>query len=170
MQSIQDPNAVIPEPAEEYTENGVSYMPSFNDPQSLPDLRDIVQFLHQCRIPQTSKASIKPLTDATFASTLGEAKGMALLTFSAEWCFTCLEMAPDMEALASAWKDRIRVYKIHVEDNPVLVHRFVKDVMFPCHVLWQDGEVVSTKYGSSPDGEHRAFLEAWIEPHLRQAP
>ena len=61
------------------------------------------------------------------------------------------------------------MFKIEVDENPVLVNRFVPDLMFPCFVMLRDGRVVDRKYGLNESMEAKVFFEMWIGEHLNQS-
>lgn len=168
LQSILDPNAVITEPKEDHTENGLSKMPSFNDPMAMDDIRNIVQFLVQNKAATTVTNNIVEVTDADFENQLKEADGLVLLDFWAEWCFACLEANPALEQIAPKFEGQLNVFKIEVDENPVLVNRYVPDLMFPCFVILRDGELLDRKYGLNESMDAKVFFETWIGKHLNK--
>ena len=177
LQSILEPNAVIAEPREEHLIDGVSLMPSFDDPRAMDDIRAIVAFLGECRLLE-EQSQVQPpgkgtpqnlivLSDSNYEELLGREKGFVLLDFWAEWCFACLETNPVLEEMASELKGRLKICKIEVDENPVLVSRFVPEMMFPCFVVLKGGELVDRKYGVPATVEPRPFFEAWFESVVR---
>ena len=168
LQSILDPNAVISEPKEEHSENGVSKMPSFNDPAAMADIKDMVRFLEQCKLPDKVESNIVEVTDASFQGSLEDSDELVLLDFWAEWCFACFEANPALEAVAPQFKDQLRVFKIEVDENPVLVDKYVPDLMFPCFVILKDGKVLDRKYGLDKTMDAKDFFRQWIRTVLLQ--
>lgn len=162
LQSILEPNAVISEPKEEHTENGLSKMPSFNDPAAMGDIKDMVQFLAQCKLPQKKESNILVVSDDSFQGLIDKNKGLVLLDFWAEWCFACYEANPAIEAVAPQFENRLKVFKIEVDENPVLVDKYVPDLMFPCFVIMQDGKVLDRKYGLDKTMDAKEFFKKWI--------
>ncbi|MBC8243371.1 MAG: c-type cytochrome [Verrucomicrobia bacterium] len=163
LQSILEPSAVIAEPREQHMADGISMMPAFNDPQAKQDIRDIVLFLHQCRLPDTAEPTMIKVTDENFGKTVGNSDGLVLLDFWAEWCFACLELNPVLEELAPEYQGRIQFCKVEVDENPVLVEKYVPDLMFPCLVIMKDGNVIDRKYGVAADAEPDSFLQDWFD-------
>ncbi|RTZ63138.1 MAG: hypothetical protein DSZ35_11995 [Verrucomicrobia bacterium] len=163
LQSILEPSAVIAEPREKHMVDGISRMPAFNDPLAKDDIRDIVLFLHQSKLPASPKPKIIKVTDENFRDTVENSEGLVLLDFWAEWCFACLVLSPILEEIAPEYQDRIKFCKIEVDENPVLVEKYVPDLMFPCLVIIKDGKVLDRKYGVDTDLEPKSFFKDWFE-------
>ena len=163
LQSILEPSAVIAEPREKHMVDGISRMPAFNDPLAKDDIRDIVLFLHQSKHPASPKPKMIKVTDENFRDTVENSEGLVLLDFWAEWCFACLVLSPILEEIAPEYQDRIKFCKIEVDENPVLVEKYVPDLMFPCLVIIKDGKVLDRKYGVDTDLEPKSFFKDWFE-------
>ncbi len=166
LRSILDPNAVIAEPREKHMVDHMSRMPAFYDPLAKDDIRDIVLFLQQCKLPAAPKTLTVEVTDENFKRTVENAEGLVLLDFWAEWCFACLELSPVLEEIAPEYQDHIKFCKIQVAENPVLVEKFVPDLMFPCLVILKDGKVLDRKYGADADLEPKVFFKDWFAEFL----
>ncbi len=168
LQSMIDPNAAIPEPKQEYMENGLSKMPSFNDPAAMADIRDMVRFLEQCKIAEKKNSNILEVTDASFKDLMEEGhEGFVLLDFWAEWCFACYDANPALEAVAPEFSKHWKVFKIEVDENPVLVDKYVPDLMFPCFVILHKGKVIDRKYGLDKTMDAKDFFRKWLSKHER---
>lgn len=162
LQSILEPSAVIAEPREKHMAEGISLMPVFNDPQAKDDIRDIVLFLHQCKLSEIFQPTMVKMTDENFFATTENFDGLVLLDFWAEWCFACLELNPVLEELATEYQGRIKFCKIEVDENPMLVEKYVPEHSFPCLVLIKDGKVLGRKHGVDPDAELKPFVKDWL--------
>jgi len=169
-QSILEPNAVIAEPRERHTDNGQSRMPSFANPEAKEDIACMVAFLAQCRLETPQEPIIIKATDSTLESLMNQADGLVLLDFWAEWCFACLEAGPALETVAPSFDGQLKVFKIEVDENPVLVNRYAPDLSFPCFVLMREGKLVDRRYGMDPTQEPEAFFRTWIQQHLKDPP
>jgi thioredoxin 1 len=166
LRSILHPSAVIAEPREIHMANHVSKMPAFQDPLAKDDIRDMVLFLHQSTLPAAPETQIVKVTDENYKHTVETAEELVLLDFWAEWCFACLELNPVLEEIASEYQGRMTFGKVEVDENPVLVGKFVPDLMFPCLVIMKDGKVIDRKYGVNPELEPRDFLKDWFSRFL----
>jgi len=163
LQSILNPSAVIAKPREKHMVEGISRMPAFNDPLAKDDIRDIVLFLHQSKLPASPKPTMIKVTDENFSDTVENSEGLVLLDFWAEWCFACLVLSPELEEMAPEYQGRIQFCKIEVDENPVLVEKYVPDLMFPCLVIMKDGKVLDRKYGVETGVEPGPFLKDWFD-------
>lgn len=163
LQSILEPSDVIAEPREKHMVDGVSRMPAFKDPLAKDDIRDIVLFLHQSKLPASPQPKMIKVTDENFKHTVENSERLVLLDFWAEWCVACLVLSPILEEIAPEYQDRIKFCKIEVDENPVLVEKYVPDLMFPCLVIMKDGKVLDRKYGVDTSLEPKSFLADWFE-------
>ncbi len=165
-QSILEPNAVIAEPRERHTDNGQSRMPSFANPEAEEDIACMVAFLAQCQRETPQEPIIVKATDSTLESLMNQTEGLVLLDFWAEWCFACLEAGPALGTVAPSFDGQLKVFKIEVDENPVLVNRVVPDLNFPCFVLMHQGKLLDRRYGMDPTQEPEIFFRRWINQHL----
>lgn len=166
LHSILRPNAVIAEPREKHMADGMSTMPAFNDPLAKDDIKDIVLFLYHSKLPSAPRSRIVKVTDENFKHTVENAERLVLLDFWAEWCFACLELSPGLEQIAPEYQDRIKFCKIEVDENPVLVEKFVPDLMFPCLVIMKDGKLLDRKYRTDPELDRKVFFKTWFANFL----
>ena len=113
--------------------------------------------------PETVKVEV---TDENFKHAVGSANGLVLLDFWAEWCFACLELNPVLEEIAPEYQGRIKICKIEVDENPVLVEKYVPDLMFPCLVIMKDGKVLDRKYRVDANLEPKDFFQDWFSKFL----
>ena len=163
LQSILDPNAVIAEPKDQHMAEGISLMPAFNDPQAMDDIRDIVLFLQQCKLPKPSQQEMLKVTEENFGDTVEKHDGLVLLYFWAEWCFACLAVGPALEELAPEYRDHIKFCKVEIDENPELVEKYVPDHSFPCLIILKDSKVMGKYQGIDPDSEPAPMIRNWLK-------
>ena len=58
------------------------------------------------------------VTDSEFDSTVLQSERPVVLDFWAEWCQPCKMLAPTMEEIAGEYKDKVKIGKLNVDDNP----------------------------------------------------
>ena len=151
-------------------DNGQSSMPSFANPEAEEDIACMVAFLAQCQRETPQEPIIVKATDSTLESLMNQTEGLVLLDFWAEWCFACLEAGPALETVAPSFDGQLKVFKIEVDENPVLVNRYAPDLSFPCFVLIREGKLVDRRYGMDPTQAPEAFFRAWIQQNLKDPP
>ena len=96
------------------------------------------------------------ITDAEFQNTVAE--GITLVDFWAPWCGPCRMIAPILDELAGELKDKARIVKINVDENPLVAGQF--GVMsIPTLLLFKNGKKVDQKVGGQAKPQLKAFIE-----------
>jgi thioredoxin 1 len=96
------------------------------------------------------------ITDAEFQSTVAE--GITLVDFWAPWCGPCRMIAPILDELAGELKDKARIVKINVDENPMVAGQF--GVMsIPTLLLFKNGQKVDQKVGGQAKPQLKAFID-----------
>jgi thioredoxin 1 len=101
------------------------------------------------------------VTDDSFEDDVLKAEGPVLVDFWAEWCGPCRMVAPALEEIAADLKDRLRVAKVNIDENPKVPNQFaVRGI--PTMILFKDGKPAATQVGALPKSQ----LRSWIESSL----
>ena len=96
------------------------------------------------------------ITDADFQSTV--AQGVTLVDFWASWCGPCRMIAPILDELAGELKEKARIVKINVDENPAVASQY--GVMsIPTLLLFKDGKKVDQKVGGQAKPQLKSFIE-----------
>jgi thioredoxin 1 len=74
---------------------------------------------------------------------------IVLTDFWAEWCMPCKMMDPILEKLAEDYKEKVKVARINVEEEPELATQF-NIISIPTFLVFKKGEVVDKKVGAVP--------------------
>lgn len=91
----------------------------------------------------------KPVTisDADFEEMVLQGKGIIVVDFWAPWCGPCHSMAPALEAFAEANAEKVRVFKLDVDDNPKTAEKYeIRSV--PTVMFFRHGEAIDTNMGA----------------------
>jgi len=105
--------------------------------------------------------AIETYTDQNWEKEVVASDRPVLVDFWAEWCKPCLAMVPDLEAVAEAYKGRLRVGKVNVEQNNDVAFKYNVTGM-PTLLVLKNGKVLEQRVGKlSKDA-----LVKLVEPHL----
>lgn len=97
-------------------------------------------------------------TDANFDEEVMKAKNLVMVDFFAPWCGPCKMMAPTIDNLAVEYKDKVKIGKLNVDDNPEMSQKF-EIQSIPTIIFFKDGEVVDKLIGFQSEEALRAKLD-----------
>jgi len=105
-----------------------------------------------------SSEHVVHVTDASFEDDVLKADTPILLDFWAEWCGPCKMIAPMLDEVASEYKDKLKIAKINIDENPKTPQRFnVRGI--PTLILFKNGQVEGQKVGALRKSDLAAFLD-----------
>jgi len=101
------------------------------------------------------------ITDSNFDYKIKNSQLPILIDFWAEWCGPCKQIGPILEEIGEAKKDKLKIFKLNVDENPQTPQKFgVRGI--PTLMLFKDGKLIDTKVGSLS----KNMLESWLDPNL----
>ncbi|MGN0820093.1 MAG: thioredoxin [Christensenellaceae bacterium] len=100
---------------------------------------------------------VKNLSDSNYQSEVMEKDGVSLVDFYADWCGPCKMQAPIIEELDAEMSDKVKFYKVNVDDNPDVAEK-LSIASIPSLVLYKDGELKFKFVGYSTANELRDKL------------
>ena len=89
------------------------------------------------------------VTKANFNTEVIGSKVPVVADFWAEWCGPCKMIAPILKELAKEYKDKLKVAKIDVDQEPDLASQF-NIVSIPTLLFFNKGQVVKQQIGAVP--------------------
>ncbi len=106
--------------------------------------------------------NVMTLSDQSWDAEVVNAGTLVLVDFWAEWCVPCKTLTPTVEAVAAQFKDKLRVGKMNVEDNPDVPTRY-NVITLPTLLLMKGAQVVEQRVGLISKDK----LIQLLEPHLK---
>lgn len=89
------------------------------------------------------------LTDQNFSEEVLKSEKIVLVDFWASWCVPCQMLAPIIEEVAEELKEKIKVGKLNVDQNPLTSATFMIDIL-PTLALFKNGRIVKKLCGVQP--------------------
>ncbi len=93
--------------------------------------------------------SLVHLTDSNFDDEVLKSEKPVLVDFWAPWCGPCRAIGPIVEELADAYRDRVKIAKLNIDENPKIAT--IYGVMsIPTLILFKNGSAMDKLVGLSP--------------------
>lgn len=106
-------------------------------------------------------SDILQVTDENFDAEIMKSELPAMVDFWAEWCGPCRMVGPVVEELANAYKGKVKVAKMDVDQNRQTPARFgIRNI--PTLILFKGGEVSQTIIGAQP----KSYIEGELKKLL----
>jgi len=101
------------------------------------------------------------LSDDNFETEILRSEKPALVDFWAIWCGPCRQVAPSVEALATAYKGKVVVGKLDIDKHQIVPQRYgIRSI--PTLLVFKGGQVVGQIVGAVP----RNKIEDELKRHL----
>ncbi len=101
------------------------------------------------------------ITDASFRPDVDKSSEPVLVDFWAEWCGPWRLMGPILDEIAPAYKGRVKVGKLNVDENPDTPSRF--GVMnIPTMILFKAGREAARFVGAMSKGDLQKKIDQAI--------
>lgn len=86
------------------------------------------------------------VTDQNFLQEVLKAEGKILVDFWAPWCGPCLMLSPIIEEVGLELKDKVKVVKMNVDENPQIAQQY-GITGIPTVILFEKGEIKEQMVG-----------------------
>ncbi len=106
-------------------------------------------------------AGLTQVTERNFEAEVLRSEVPVLIEFGATWCGPCKTVAPELEAVASELRGKVKVVTVDVDQAPMLSREFgVQSV--PAFVVFAEGRPVDGRVGAM----NRKQIKQMLEPVL----
>ena len=119
-------------------------------------------FMAGCGNPSAmneSTANVRHITQGEFAEQVTGATGAAVVDFYATWCGPCRELSPILDAAAGSFSDKIKFYKVNVDESPGLAQNFQVQAI-PTLLFFKDGKLADRTTGLLSESDLKDKLQS----------
>ena len=101
--------------------------------------------------------STKATNDQTFENDISSNELPVVVDFGAEWCGPCKVLDPILEEIAEENKDKVKIYKMNIDENPMTPQRYgIRGI--PTIMIFKNGDLAATNVGVLTKSELTNFL------------
>jgi thioredoxin 1 len=101
------------------------------------------------------------ITDNSFENDVLKSDLPVLVDYWAEWCGPCRAIAPILEELGHEYRDRVKIAKLNIDENPATTMKFgIRGI--PTLMLFKEGNIEATKVGAASKSDLTAFIDSHI--------
>ncbi len=95
-----------------------------------------------------ASANVKIATDDNFETEVVKSSLPSVVDFWAVWCGPCRALAPIVDELADAYKGKVNVFKLNVDENPEVAAKYgIRGI--PTLLFFKGGQVANQVVGVS---------------------
>jgi len=102
---------------------------------------------------------VKHITQGEFAEQVTSATGAVVVDFYATWCGPCRELSPMLDAAAGSFTDKIKFFKVNVDESPGLAQNFQVQAI-PTLLFFKDGKLADRTTGLLSESELKDKLQS----------
>ena len=92
---------------------------------------------------------ISPVTEQDFNEVVLASDTPVIVDFWAEWCQPCRLVTPELEKIATEYKDKVKIVKLNIDENPSIQAKY-GIMSIPTIALFVDGGIQSQVIGARP--------------------
>ena len=101
------------------------------------------------------------LNDENFEEIVTGSEKPVLVDFWADWCPPCKKLTPVLEKMQEEYKDTMDIYKVNVDENPILSQTFKIEVI-PTVVQFKGKDAVAGFVGFKEEADIKDWLKKYL--------
>jgi thioredoxin 1 len=105
-----------------------------------------------------STANVMHIAQGEFADQVTRATGPVVVDFYATWCGPCRELSPMLDAAAGSFTNKIKFFKVNVDESPGLAQNFQIQAI-PAVLFFKDGKLVDRITGLPAEADLKLKLD-----------
>jgi len=105
--------------------------------------------------------TLEEINEKDFEEKVLKSTSLVLVDLWAEWCYPCKLIEPYLKEIGEKYGDKIKIYRLNVDENPLLAARF-RVVSIPAVIYFKNGKEVERILGAVPKNEYIKRLEAHL--------
>ena len=102
--------------------------------------------------------STSSTNDSSFSNDIVSDKNIVVVEFWAEWCGPCKQIGPTLQEISNEMSDEVVISKQNIYNEPKTPTKYGFRGI-PTMLLFKDGELKSTKVGSTPKSDIVACIK-----------
>lgn len=106
------------------------------------------------------ETNVLQLTDSQFNDVIDK-NSLVLVDFWAPWCGPCVRLSPVIEQLATAYKERVVVSKLNIDENSVAASKYAIK-MIPTILIFHEGMQVERLAGNLSIDQITTLLDKYL--------
>jgi thioredoxin 2 len=128
--------------------------------------RQLCRYCHAPLLVSERKIVAVNVSDIDFAREVLASPCPVLLMTWAPWCAYCRMLHPIIERIAAEYKDRLKVARLNVEDNPAVSSQYAVQGV-PTVLIFKDGKLMNKMVGVLSEEEIERQLTAVLRVDTR---
>lgn len=104
---------------------------------------------------------MKEINEEQFDEEVLQSESAVLVDFWAPWCGPCRAIMPVLEELSGEYGDKIKFFKVNVDENPNIAGKY-RIMSIPTIKVFKNGEIVEDMVGLQSKTQLEEVLDKYL--------